>query len=408
LKKVRLQDQEFLMLFVCIYLLLLLTSIKHAYGITVVDNSISGTVLFGITSGILSLIGLVAIFVSLTSQLKIQKLRESYWGMISSSRQEYNPEKISRLMSNKIKEYGIIYKEEDTFMKTVVQICQKGILLVVFLWLIYASFIADLDFQGTVIISTFTIGGIYILLLFYGVLGHLNDISYISGLEKVEEILDVKGKSAVESIFLLPTNLKLQLVPSHTNPFTYQNGIAEANQKVVNDLKVIAHMDIPITNFCINLELINIEFKKYKDKLNKESIEKYVQRHHINRDIVKDKDFIDSVLNWQSNGQPYRVELFELIQGDTDKIIINEESIVLPKGTSRISFHFTITKTDSILLPKHVHKLPIDDLKELVIESQKNLESFHSSNEKSISIDFVLNNHASFGCIEGSVNEYKW
>ncbi|PFU24520.1 hypothetical protein [Bacillus cereus] len=40
------------------------------------------TIIFGISAGILSLMGLVAIFVSMNSQHKIQKVREIYWDML--------------------------------------------------------------------------------------------------------------------------------------------------------------------------------------------------------------------------------------------------------------------------------------------------------------------------------------
>lgn len=169
-------------------------------------NNIS--LIFGVTSGILSLMGLVAIFVSLNSQHKIQKCRELYWEIIENQgNYDLSIYEISEKMTNKIWLYSKIYNSEEKFIKYVILVSQFTIILVIWLWALIVAFIDGNYLENTLIWISY-ISGTVILLLFFNILGKLKRGAHIGELPEIKDIFDISKEKehGIRSVLLAINN----------------------------------------------------------------------------------------------------------------------------------------------------------------------------------------------------------
>jgi hypothetical protein len=209
--KLLLKDTDIELRWMCsyIFIVLILLLINLLYDFHITDGGLTITILFGISSGILALLGLVAIFVSINSQHKIQKCKESYWDMLTAPRQENNPRKISESLSKALKTYSIIYQNEDKFMAKVISVCKRGIIFVTMIWASCIGLLEVKQWVDTSLLLLMTFLGIYILLLFHKILSSLTDIGFIGELKSLEDLLDVERHPEIDSLYLLATNLRI-------------------------------------------------------------------------------------------------------------------------------------------------------------------------------------------------------
>ncbi|RSK27571.1 hypothetical protein EJF36_12170 [Bacillus sp. HMF5848] len=314
-----------------IYLSCCLLVINHIYGYRFTDSGTIITIMFGITSGLLGLMGLVAIFVSLNMQHKIQTCRELYWQMVAASRQEQDPEKISRDMSAAVKKYGIIFSNEDKYMSVVISVSQKSIMFVIFSWIFFVSLLGY-DSSQQFWLLVFTILGIYILLHFHRIIGRLKDIQAVGELKELTNILDIKddNEKDVESVYMTATNLRLKCFAAPRE----------------SRIGVYAYLLIPISNFHIKLRWVDAVKDRSGNPYEKSKIE-FTRIFHAPyfHHTIQVKDYDNVVAAWQEKGTPYlhHEPLFYIEEAEQDVITFNENTILVPKRTGVLDLAFTIS-----------------------------------------------------------------
>ena len=107
------------------------------------------TILFGFTSGVIALVGLIAIFVSLNSQQNLQKCRELYWNMSSMSiRDDFTD------FYETFSLYKSIFEEgpKEKFTKQIITTARLSILAVICVWGITSVYVINQFFIGEYIV----------------------------------------------------------------------------------------------------------------------------------------------------------------------------------------------------------------------------------------------------------------
>ncbi|WP_428912041.1 hypothetical protein [Niallia sp. Krafla_26] len=262
------------------------------------------SIMFGVTSGILSLMGLVAIFVSLNSQHKIQKCREIYWEIIEiQGNYDLNIYEISEKMTNKIWLYSKVFNSEEKFIKYVIWVSQFTIVLVILLWSLIVAFIDGTYLENTLIWISY-ISGTIILLLFFNILGKLKRGTHIGELPEVNDILDIskEGEHGIRSIFLAVNNFEFyaRLLWEYSDVLQYQP----------YDLEYEIGVDtrLPLSGFRLYIEEIKeseegfLLSEIYEDELyidlpskgNEKNVTEWINKNSVNESYVI-KELTESV-----------------------------------------------------------------------------------------------------------------
>lgn len=180
------------------------------------------SIIFGLTSGVLTLLGLIAIFVSLNSQHNVQKARETIWELMKY------PLKLDEFNSNvekqrKIREelnyhlfiYENIMSGGKDFTSKIIQISKMIIWIVCILWLSSLIFIENNSTQFSYILIS-TILAVFVMLTFIWILTKLKNIPQISKLPNYNELLDCNNHSTNLNILTLAAMLMhVQIVKLH-------------------------------------------------------------------------------------------------------------------------------------------------------------------------------------------------
>lgn len=172
------------------------------------------TVLFGVTSGIVTVIGLIAIYISINTQQNIQKCKEVVWELEELDGEGiHNNEDVKRMAKKiikKLKLYNdILSKSGNDFNNRIIDLTQWAFLGVSFLWLISINvFLApeqSLAEYGMVILVV-TIG-ILFLQRFSIIIGELKNVTNLGDLTPTVDLLSFKGILFVRTILAI-TNIK--------------------------------------------------------------------------------------------------------------------------------------------------------------------------------------------------------
>jgi hypothetical protein len=336
-------DVELRWMLVYIYTTILLLLINTFYKLHITNEGLLASILFGVTSGVLALLGLVAIFVSINSQHKIQKCKEAYWNMLTTPRKESNPKVISTIISSALKDYSLIYRNDENFMFKVISVCKKGIIFVTFSWAIFIGSLEVKDWLDTIILLFITFFGIYILLLFHKILSNLNDIGYIGELKSLQEILDVAINPEIESIYLLAGNLRL---------INGREQVESIDDLVDSKTMIYADLIVPVNNFSMKLEWIGVNPKKFRNGYKFEPMGRFISNandYRFNIEIPTN-DFSEIIDNWKEKGIGFRYPLFNIRNAEVNEITIEDNMILIPYGTEEIELLFNISKPNSPFL----------------------------------------------------------
>jgi hypothetical protein len=160
-----------------------------------IHTDILSNILFGITGGLLSLVGLVAIFVSINSQHSIEKARELMWELQSfDSHTEADKETASTIRRN-INHYSRLTKlNYPVLIVVIIAICT--IVFVGLSWMFYYSLVSPLltapnEREYTLLFLLITV----VLLIFFIVqLILLTKILLIGGLPHPSKLNDIHSK----------------------------------------------------------------------------------------------------------------------------------------------------------------------------------------------------------------------
>lgn len=144
------------------------------------------TIIFGLTSGILTLVGITSIFVSINSQHNIQKGRELVWKIMSLPLEANNYTDV--LIAEKMCQYYWLYKDivgtSKNFTKNIIYITQFAIAVVGLFWVSCLWFFFSAFYVILVGLS------VIILILYILAIRKLNDITQIADLPIYNNLLD--------------------------------------------------------------------------------------------------------------------------------------------------------------------------------------------------------------------------
>lgn len=168
------------------------------------------TVLFGLTAGILTFVGLIAIYISVNTQHSIQKCRELEWESMELAASPDNIKRDAKLLNKKIKLYGdILINSGRRFNKEIVKITQEAIIIVGLIWLITVNFflIPKQSITEYLIVACATFFSIALLSKFHSFIGMMNEIVELGNIKQVDELLSVKsGDFNLRQVLLLGNN----------------------------------------------------------------------------------------------------------------------------------------------------------------------------------------------------------
>jgi hypothetical protein len=339
-------------------------------------------VIFGVTAGILSLMGLVAIFVSLNSQHKIEKCRELYWQMIDNSFNNYDIYEISKYIKRDIFNYSKIFSQEERILKNVIFISKVSILIVIITWSAFAGF-TNFNIRGQIGIYISILVGVLVLAAFYFVIGQLGDIVKVGLLRNSHELLNLQNHSLLENeiekvINLLTVDQLPQFndykscpeVVSYKNPMEIRPSLLTAQylkvsvtpEILLNRLRMLFEPELQNTitsdlNLNLTIPLCNIRVSLIKfavDNAGEEILLDCEKKGSYNEntiflDINEDKyngGFKQSVDGWISDlSSDEQIKLATIKYHNHDDKInldINQKIIYLPEGASNIKLTLRI------------------------------------------------------------------
>ncbi|MHC0039054.1 hypothetical protein [Pseudoneobacillus sp. C159] len=211
-------------------------------------------IVFGITSGTLGLMGLVAIFISLNSQHKIEKCRELFWELQEQSYNESNMFTVSNNLKRSLLQYAQIYNQKEKIIQTVIEISKHTLKVVILLWTIYAGLV-DYSILAQIALSLAVTLGVFILAFFHIIIGKLGDAVELSSLDNVGNLVNLSFNSKLRGkINDLKALITLQDIPndfqklkSNENFKLYEKYIGwRPNLLVANYMEVSTTNDIAI------------------------------------------------------------------------------------------------------------------------------------------------------------------
>ena len=286
-----------------------------------------------LTAGILSLVGLVAVFVAINSQHTIQKCRELLWEMQEMPFEEEDIKQLSKWFRKKIWMYCQIISSKEEFTFTSIRVARLTIITVVVMWLLLAiiSPLYKVSVFEYVIIIFFTIVCSIILTAFYIILGNMADISKAGKLPTPSQLLDVNYPSAINTLFLFVNNTNAR--------------IEEWKER-----KLFLETETLFWNYYVSVD----EIKGFKyDKISGEFIGNFVlSKENIsgkgvilaNKDIFSNKS-IDNMFNGRPRKLLANIELTETAKLEMKVNESGQEEIFylgLPSETDYIEISVTI------------------------------------------------------------------
>lgn len=179
------------------------------------------TIIFGITSGVFTLIGLVSIYVSINRQHKIQRGREIIWDLASLQYKyhHFNNPLIGKELINLLKSYENILNTDKDFSNMVIDLARQSIMSIIIIWFFTLIIVSQSLNNIEYLHISFSFIVIMILLFsFRNILKSLNDIKSIGDLPDLNSILNIdKGNEKINSLFLAGMAMKLRIQKQNKN-----------------------------------------------------------------------------------------------------------------------------------------------------------------------------------------------
>ena len=165
------------------------------------------TIIYSITSGVLTLVGLIAVFVSLNSQHRIQKGREIIWNLVALpyKNEKYNNiSAANEIYSNYVLYEQVVGKSKD-FTDKIIKLSIASIIFASAAWVGVGIliFYTGFDVGESIFIDIISGVAVIILILFIFVLAKLNSINEISNLPRTNDLWNANYKSSGVNILLL-------------------------------------------------------------------------------------------------------------------------------------------------------------------------------------------------------------
>lgn len=286
---------------------------KYLIMTKVADN---GAVLFGITSGLLSLMGLLAIFVSITTQQQIEKCRQNKWELeeLRDSLNIEDPGDFKQKMGKfniLINSYIRNIQPNEITTRKIIDISRLSIFFITLLWTLFVStynfnegnesyFVID-----RIILFLTSLVGITVMLLFNNILVSLTKIQHSIDLPKTEELTNAANQQIPSLQFA-----SFKLAIEKGTRFLYGVDDLDELKTKINEWQLNISTNHLIHNYYI--ELIGLKFGSFTvfngnygfaDSITVEAFEKYKHMFSvvkINNADVRYKLPID----FRENNQP--------------------------------------------------------------------------------------------------------
>lgn len=285
----------------------------------------NATVLFGITSGILSLMGLLAIFVSITTQQHIEKCRETKWELeelgYRFGRNKLDFIKMGKEYFRLVSAYIRNIEPNDENTKKIIDISRISIVCIVVLWTVFISTYnfkseKDIFFVTDRIMLFFTaVVGIIVLLSFNKILDGLKKVNNFIDLPSAEQISNATLGENSASIYFAATRISIEVKIQDEDLLRNRWGIILKTNNIVHDYYIefigFGFDSFSVANNCFDLidKLNVVQFNKYKKifkpiKVTKSSNEyRYPINFKFNKDVLNGKlpwDIEENILNYYS------------------------------------------------------------------------------------------------------------
>lgn len=171
------------------------------------------TVVYGVTTGILTLIGLIAIYISVNIQHNLQKCKEITWKLegftpkIDSFDDLKNASK--EIMHELKMYYNVLNRSGDHFNVRIIDLTQFTIISVTLIWLISVNLfiLPNQSITEYLIVFFITLCCVIIMGKFSVVIGKMKDFENFGGLRPLHDFINHKGPFNLRRILLL-SNLK--------------------------------------------------------------------------------------------------------------------------------------------------------------------------------------------------------
>lgn len=296
------------------------------------------TIIFGLSSGILSLVGLTAIFISFNSQHSIQKGRELLWNIISFPLdiKDYSREQNAKTLCHYYWLYKDIIRDSGGFTRKIVLLSQFAILIVCGFWIIgiflYSYFLDRLQITYILIATVVSI----IILLRYGwILGKLSCISKISNLPEYDSLLDanVRHDFNINITALAGIGSTLKITKKGDTTYRISIGMALPFINLSAIPKVFAfNTEIPFADsvepiYCEEFKAFSIDGRGYLS-LGSDIWYNLIEIS-INEDTRNQANIVDFQLDF-SCSQSYSLVKYSISMVDLIKIGFGESEYLLP------------------------------------------------------------------------------
>lgn len=339
---IKIEKFELIFFSMCFLVAIILSQFKPFFPARVLELFKAGDVkdvVGAITGGILSLTGLVAIFVSINVQHRIEKTREIYWNMIREHKMEEDPFRLSRKMELLLFEYANIFRVEN-YIKTVITGTKCAIGFVAMIW----SLFIGLHYHS---LTEYTlawialVGGLFILAFFHSVLERLNNPSAITELPETDKLLDAKHsfqeKLKVHTLLLAATNLRFIPIISLGKKGEPNKLRLRFNHIPINNVRVKIEKVVAVSEVRSVSELKTGQSRGAQDSL--------VVENDLNLDISFTKEeHIEMIQAWSN---PITTKDINYWQHDfniqdvpfsENRLYINKENITYPNGMAQLIF----------------------------------------------------------------------
>lgn len=214
------------------------------------------TLVFGVTGGVLALMGLLSIFVSINSQHLIQKLRELVWGIIAlTSYRTFDDGFVVESFREKYWFYKQIFERKKTdFTQIIIYVTCFTLFAVIGTWAYLLNLIiTENSWSAKEIFLTkiAMFGGMFILGGFILILAILSNIRLVSRLPSPESILDVNqtSDSGIDSLKLASMTSKLRVYIRYKNerlihlfigsPFEFKNMKVDITKDRIREIEKV-------------------------------------------------------------------------------------------------------------------------------------------------------------------------
>lgn len=241
------------------------------------------TLSFGISAGILSLVGLLSVFLSLNSQQRLYKAREIIWELLSlcSSYNQVDPNKknLGPLVKEKTNLYKAVINLKGDITNSAIKLTRISVFAVLLIWTLCMYFTPTNQTRVDMLFYSLTLLiAAYLLTKYVDILSDLNDLTKVGGVPSYEQLMDasyIKSDIKTNDIILISMIATYRRYIDIEKPYEYDEESNTINYDPAEYYQFTLLWPIQFTGVSINA---CIEYSIPK---------KSIIRQHLSIDIIK-------------------------------------------------------------------------------------------------------------------------